>query len=57
MLFILIESLMLLDLNTYHTDTDADLCIRMMSVCCNLRITKDTLIKINSVEEISPILR
>ena len=26
---------MLLNLNTYYADTDADLCIRIMSLCCS----------------------
>ena len=34
MLVILMLILMLLNLNTGYTDTDADLCIRSMSLCC-----------------------
>ena len=37
MLVILMVSLMLVNLNTDHADTEADLCIRLMSLCCNLR--------------------
>ena len=38
MLVILMLILMLLDLNTGYADTDADLCIRIMSLCCNVCI-------------------
>ena len=34
MLVILMLILMLLNLNTGYVDTDADLCIRIMSLCC-----------------------
>ena len=34
MLVILMLILMLLNLNTGYADTDADLCIRIMSLCC-----------------------
>ena len=34
MLDILMRILMLLNLNTGYADTDADLCIRIMSLCC-----------------------
>ena len=34
MLFILMLILMLLNLNTGYADTDADLCIIIMSLCC-----------------------
>ena len=34
MLAILMLILMLLNLNTGYADTDADLCIRIMSLCC-----------------------
>ena len=36
MLVILMLILMLLNLNTGYADTDADLCIRIMSFCCSL---------------------
>ena len=35
MLVILMLILVLLNLNTGYADTDADLCIRIMSLCCN----------------------
>ena len=35
-LVILILILMLLNLNTGYADTDADLCIRIMSLCCSI---------------------
>ena len=35
MLVILMLILMLLNLNTGYADTDADLCIRVMYLCCN----------------------
>ena len=35
MLAILMLILMLINLNTGYADTDADLCIRIMSLCCN----------------------
>mgnify|MGYP003692050689 CR=1 FL=1 len=34
MLVILLLILMLLNLNKGYVDTDADLCIRIMSLCC-----------------------
>ena len=34
MLFILMLILVLLNLNTGYADTEADLCIRIMSLCC-----------------------
>ena len=34
MLVILMLILMILNLNTGYADTDADLCIRIMSLCC-----------------------
>ena len=34
MLVILMLILMLVNLNTCYFDTDADLCIRIMSLCC-----------------------
>ena len=37
MLVILMLILMLLNLNTGYADTDADLCIRIMSLCCNTK--------------------
>ena len=36
MLVILTLNLMVLNLNTGYADTDADLCIRIMSLCCTL---------------------
>ena len=39
MLVILMLILMLLNLNTGYADTDADLCIRIMSLCCNLCVS------------------
>ena len=36
MLVILMLILMLPNLNTGYADTDADLCIRIMSLCCNV---------------------
>ena len=30
--------LMLLNLNTGYADTDADICIRIMSLCCNMSL-------------------
>ena len=36
MMVILMLILMLLNLNTGHADTDADLCNRIMSLCCTL---------------------
>ena len=38
MLVVLMLILMLLNLNTGYADTDADLCIRIMSLCCNKNI-------------------
>ena len=35
LLVILMLILVLLNLNTCYADTDADLCIRIMSLCCN----------------------
>ena len=35
MLILMLFILMLLNLNTGYADTDADLCIRIMSLCCN----------------------
>ena len=35
MLVILMLIMMLLNLNTGSADTDADLCIRIMSLCCS----------------------
>ena len=40
MLVILMLILMLLNLNTGYADTDADLCIRIMSLCCMYKCTK-----------------
>ena len=34
MLILMLVILMLLNLNTGYADTDADLCIRIMSLCC-----------------------
>ena len=36
MLVILMLILMLLNLNIGYADTDADSCIRIMSLCCNI---------------------
>ena len=36
MLVILMLILMLLNLNSGYADTDADLCIRITSLCCNI---------------------
>ena len=36
MLVILMLTLILLNLNTGCVDTDADLCIRIMSLCCTV---------------------
>ena len=38
MLVIMMLILMLLNLNTGYADTDADLCIRIMSLCCILHV-------------------
>ena len=38
-LFILMLILMLLNLKTGYADTDADLCIRIMSLCCTKGIS------------------
>ena len=35
LLIVLMLIIMLLNLNTGYADTDADLCIRIMSLCCN----------------------
>ena len=36
MLILMLVILMLLNLNTGYADTDADLCIRIMSLCCSI---------------------
>ena len=38
MLVILMLILMLHNLNTGYADTDADLCIRIMSLCCEVKL-------------------
>ena len=50
MLVILMLILMLLNLNTGYADTDADLCIRIMSLCCKHKeiISKSDLEKLSA---------
>ena len=51
MLVFLMLILMLLNLNTGYADTDADLCIRIMSLCCTSILT------MLSVDELVPLLQ
>ena len=41
-LVILMLIMMLLNLNTGYADTDADLCIRIMYLCCNIEKNEPT---------------
>ena len=40
MLILMLVILMLLNLNTGYADTDADLCIRIMSLCCTYGVNQ-----------------
>ena len=42
MLVILMLIMMLINLNTGYADTDADLCIRIMSLCCKNHNIRET---------------
>ena len=53
MLVILMLILMLDNLNTGYADTDADLCIRIMSLCCSSKVCKSNL-TLSSLELKSP---